>query len=35
VPPAIEERVARAKIAALGIRHDSLDEAQRTYLATY
>jgi adenosylhomocysteinase len=35
VPPAIEERVARAKIAALGIRHDALDDAQRTYLATY
>ncbi len=35
VPAAIEERVARAKIAALGIRHDTLDEAQRTYLSTY
>src|SRR4051812_8355775 len=34
-PAAIEERVARAKIAALGIRHDTLDDAQRTYLATY
>ena len=35
VPAAIEQRVARAKIAALGIRHDRLDEAQREYLLTY
>jgi adenosylhomocysteinase len=32
VPAAIEDRVARAKIAALGIRHDALDEAQEAYL---
>jgi adenosylhomocysteinase len=35
VPAAIEDRVARAKIAALGIRHDELDAAQEAYLLTY
>lgn len=35
VPPEIDHEVARLKLQALGVRHDTLTDAQRAYLADY
>jgi adenosylhomocysteinase len=35
LPAVIEQRVARLKLAALGIRHDTLTAAQEAYLASW
>jgi adenosylhomocysteinase len=35
LPAALEQRVARLKLAALGVRHDTLTAAQEAYLASW
>jgi adenosylhomocysteinase len=35
VPASIDERVARLKLQALGVRHDELSERQLAYLGSW